>query len=169
MNCPACQAAMETIAYEGVQIETCPACAGEWLDGGELRHIAKAREVRFTEDERRAIAEVPPVTGVPLDDVERALRCPKCTGATEPINYGYDSGIVIDRCKSCRGIWLDGTELEKVQMVAEGWEGQVEEILARHGKRLRAIEAKWEGANDVQVSRFAFVNALINGVLDLAR
>ena len=117
-----------------------------------------------------SLPEVRALQGRPtLEDADRALRCPKCTGATAPINYGYDSGIVIDRCKSCRGIWLDGTELEKVQMVAEGWEGQAEEILARHGKRLRAIEAKREKANDIHVSRFAFVNALINGVLDLAR
>ncbi|HUU97321.1 MAG TPA: zf-TFIIB domain-containing protein [Phycisphaerae bacterium] len=169
MNCPACQTGVEATTYEGVQIETCPSCGGEWLDAGELRQIAKAREVRFTEEERRAIGEVPPVTGVTLEDVERGLRCPKCTGTTEPINYGYDSGIVIDRCKSCRGIWLDGGELEKVQMVAEGWHGQLKEILAKHGERLRAIEAKWERANDLRVSRFAFVNALINAVLDIVR
>jgi hypothetical protein len=56
-----------------------------------------------------------------------------------------------------------------VQMVAEGWHGRVKEILAKHGERLRAIEAKWAGANNLHVSRFAFVNALINGVLDIVR
>ena len=168
MNCPACHGNLETVTYEGVTIETCPACAGEWLDAGELRHIAKAREVRFTEEERRALAEVPAVTGIAHEDAKRRLTCPKCAGATESISYAYDTGVVIDRCRSCRGVWLDGDELEKVQMLAEGWEGQAQELLAKHGERLRAIEAKWEEAKDEGPSRFVFVNVLINCVIELA-
>ena len=35
------------------------------------------------------------------------LKCPKCGGTTDAINYGGDTGILIDRCTACQGVWLD--------------------------------------------------------------
>ena len=39
-----------------------------------------------------------------------------------PINYAGDSGVVVDRCPSCTGLWLEHSELEKVQILLEKWE-----------------------------------------------
>lgn len=39
------------------------------------------------------------------------MLCPRCQTALEEIDR---SGITVDRCASCRGIWLDRGELEKV-------------------------------------------------------
>jgi Zn-finger nucleic acid-binding protein len=36
-----------------------------------------------------------------------------------PINYDYSSGIILDRCPEGHGLWLDGGELEKVQITRE--------------------------------------------------
>jgi Zn-finger nucleic acid-binding protein len=49
------------------------------------------------------------------------LRCPKCAG--EMATYER-SGIVVDQCRECRGIFLDRGELEKL-VDAEGgaWVG----------------------------------------------
>lgn len=42
---------------------------------------------------------------------ERAHTCPKCSGRFE----GYEfMGLVLDRCKRCEGIWLNGGELELI-------------------------------------------------------
>ncbi len=168
MNCPQCKAELETIAYEGIQIETCPSCHGEWLDDSELGHVVRTREKRFTEDERRAVAAAKRITGIKPKDVDRDLICPKCGGTTDAIHYGTDSGIVIDRCTSCRGIWLDGGELERVQALVEHWEDGLEGDLAKHGDRLRRIADEVEQRSTVNVSRFAFMNAIINGILDIA-
>lgn len=37
------------------------------------------------------------------------LLCPKCPGALRPVER---SGVIIDRCTQCRGIFLDRGELE---------------------------------------------------------
>jgi Zn-finger nucleic acid-binding protein len=40
------------------------------------------------------------------------MTCPRCTTASlEELDR---DGITIDRCNSCRGIWLDRGELEKL-------------------------------------------------------
>jgi hypothetical protein len=39
------------------------------------------------------------------------MKCPKCGGDLEEINY---KSTMIDRCPQCKGIWLDHGELELV-------------------------------------------------------
>lgn len=36
-----------------------------------------------------------------------SLHCPKCNSPMEPVTF---SGITVDRCKACQGIWFDGVE-----------------------------------------------------------
>jgi Zn-finger nucleic acid-binding protein len=167
MQCPSCQGSLRPIGYEGIQIETCQSCRGEWLDGEELGHVVRAREVRFDEQERRAIAAATKITGVKLEDLDRDLPCPKCDGRTDAINYGGDTGIVIDRCPGCHGIWLDGGELERIQALVEGWEDNLPSDLAEYGPRLRQIAREVDERDDVRVSMFGFVNTIINGILDI--
>ena len=169
MNCPKCRKPLSTIDYEGIQIETCRSCGGEWLDSDELLHVTRAREARFNPEERRAIAESSTIEGVVLKYVDHDLVCPKCGATTDPVNYGGNTGLIIDRCTGCRGFWLDGAELEKVQMLVEGWEDKLPDDLAQYGPELRRIRARLDQQDDVRVSRFGFVNAAINGILDFVR
>lgn len=37
------------------------------------------------------------------------MQCPKCKGALAKVSY---SGIQVDRCGSCRGLWFDALELQ---------------------------------------------------------
>ena len=167
MKCPNCDNSLATMTYEGIRIETCPGCEGEWLDDGELGHVVRAREIRFDPQERRAVAEATKIKGVVLADVDRDLACPKCGGQTDPINYGGNTGLIIDRCTQCHGIWLDHDELEKIQMLIEGWEDGLPDDLAKHGPRLREIAREVDRNDDCAPSRFAFLNAIINGILDV--
>jgi len=171
MECPNCHGQLSTIAYEGIDVETCAACGGEWLDADELGKIVKIRERKFSEPERRAIVESTTCTGVPLEEVDRDLLCPRCGGSTDAVNYGGDTGILIDRCTSCGGFWVDGAELEKIQALVEGWEDHLPEDLKEHAPRLRDVAVQVDRADDVAVSRLPsvgpFINSLINGILDL--
>jgi uncharacterized protein len=164
---------MRTITYEGIDIELCDSCGGEWLDDDELQKIVFLREVRFNEEERRAIAQSSSIRGVSLADADRRIICPKCGNATEPIHYGCDTGIIIDRCTPCGGFWLDAGELEKVQMVAEGWQDALPDDLAQYGSVLRNVSAGLVAEDNVRVSRLPlagrFINACVNGILDVAR
>lgn len=167
MNCPNCSETLRTIQYEGIEIETCDSCGGEWLDDEELKKIVKVREVRFDPEERKAIAQSATIVGVEVDLADRDLPCPKCGGQTDAINYGGDTGILIDRCTSCKGIWLDAGELEKIQMLVEGWDDQLPDDMKKYGPKLRKIEADMDERDDVRVSRrFGFVNSIINGIFD---
>ena len=104
----------------------------------------------------------------------RALRvaacCPSCNGSMRVTNYCGDSGVCVDRCDACGGLWLDHLELEKVQVLLEQWAddapaqiqavaGELENVRRETAERLD---------NAFAGSRFAFVNALINRFLDAA-
>ena len=166
MQCPNCKSTLQTIDYEGIQIETCPDCEGEWLDAQELKHIVQVREVRFDKEERQAIAAATTITPINVKREDRDLRCPKCSGTTDALNYGGDTGIVIDKCTTCGGIWLDKGEMERIQQVVEGWKDGLPEMLAKHGPRLRQVATEIDERTRFQGSRFGFINAIINGIID---
>jgi|CXWL01.1.fsa_nt_gi Zn-finger nucleic acid-binding protein len=167
MKCPNCQASLKTITYEGIHIETCAGCGGEWLDAEELGHIARAREIRFSPEEWRAVTATAKITGVKIKDHDRDLKCPKCGGMTDAVNYGGDSGIIVDRCTSCHGIWLDKAELEGVQLLVEGWKDGLTGDLAKFAPKLKQVALEVDARTKVRISRFNFINAIINGILDL--
>ena len=167
MQCLTCHVPLRAIEYEGIQIDSCDDCGGTWLDAGEFEKIIRAREARFDPDERRAVARAAKITGIRLHKVDREFTCPTCGKRTAPVHYGGDSGIIIDRCPACRGIWLDQGELEKIQQLVEGWEDNLPEELAKHGAKLRQIALDAADDDAVKVSRFGFVNAIINGILDV--
>jgi uncharacterized protein len=43
------------------------------------------------------------------------LKCPKCGGDMEEINY---DGIEIDKCKKCEGVFFDAGELDELLLLA---------------------------------------------------
>ncbi|MFG0329905.1 MAG: zf-TFIIB domain-containing protein [Phycisphaerales bacterium] len=170
MNCPACHANMRSMQYEGVTIETCDGCGGEFLDADELGHIVRLRDEKFPEEAKRLLAECPPVFGVPADESARSLNCPKCSGAMRVMNYCGDSGIHVDRCEGCGGFWLDADELEHVQIYQEEWEAKGPAMIQKISAELERArrETAERTSNAFSGSRFAFVNALINRFLDAA-
>ena len=166
MKCPIDGATLETITYEGIRIERCPECGGIWLDADELGHIVEAREKRFTQGERDALAQAKPVFGVPVDELDRELVSPKSGTKLKPVNYGGDSGIIINVCPNGEGIWLDACELESIQALVEGWEQKLPEDLAKHRELLDKVEMKQDLEDDVSYSRFGVINAIVNGIID---
>ena len=90
---------------------------------------------------------------------------------TGPINYGGDTGIIINRCGKCDGIWVDAGELENIQMLVEAWKDNLPADLRKYGPRLDEVTAELEASNNVVVSQLplvaGFINAAINGILDI--
>jgi hypothetical protein len=166
MECPRCHTSLTSVDYQGVHIETCPACGGDWLDAGELKSIVKARQTRFSDQECLALAKATRITRVDLTKLNRHLTCPRCGGTTNPINYGDDTGLIIDQCTQCRGVWLDRGELEKIQELVQGWDDELPEDLAQYGPKLRQIEADVDKEEQVHISHVHLINAAINGIFD---
>ena len=177
MQCPSCGASsMRSIDYEGVTVETCDSCGGFWLDEPELRIINAVREKKFDRETCNAIANQNGVQGVRLADVDRDLTCPKCGGETDAVNFGGNTGIIIDRCTSCGGMWLDKGELANIQRVVEGWEARLPDDIARFGSKLENVRQDVRHGLDEadNVSQLpgpigAFMNMLIGGVLRITR
>ena len=167
MQCPKCQQPLNGVDYQGVHIETCPACGGDWLDAGELESIVRARKARFNEAECLAIAQAAKITGVKLATLNRHLTCPSCGGTTHPVNYGDDSGIIIDKCAQCGGVWLERGEIEKIQELVEGWKDELPDDLAKYGPKLRQVTADVDQDLTVHISHVRLINTMINGILNL--
>jgi Zn-finger nucleic acid-binding protein len=49
------------------------------------------------------------------------LICPKCQGAMRTYER---SGITVDQCADCRGIFLDRGELEHLVDAEQSWQGR---------------------------------------------
>ncbi|MGE5589942.1 MAG: zf-TFIIB domain-containing protein [Bacillota bacterium] len=47
------------------------------------------------------------------------MRCPLCNVPMKEVDRRH---VRIDVCPECRGVWLDGGELEKLLAVGEQWE-----------------------------------------------
>ena len=93
-----------------VEIDICPQCAGMWLDALELNALAGSL---FTDLEGIALSASAPTA----EDAQ--LHCPRCAGAP-PLDKCHPltaPDVVVDRCGSCHGFWLDKGELDKLERV----------------------------------------------------
>lgn len=170
MNCPACTHTLRSCQYEGVQIDTCDGCGGEFLSSEGMGQIIRVRDQRFSEPERSQLAHRKPVFGIADADATTRFCCPACRVPMNPINYAGDSGVVVDRCPSCAGLWLDHSELEKVQILLERWQDESPgKIQAAAAELHRARDESARSASKAfNASRFSFANAVVNRLLDAA-
>ncbi|NOZ21820.1 MAG: hypothetical protein GXP25_12130 [Planctomycetes bacterium] len=170
MNCPNCGQELQLDQYEGVTIDICAGCGGVWLDEGELDQIVERREKVFAQEEIEAVPGARVPVPVKKEDMGEGYPCPKCGAKCRRSNYAYTSGIIIDKCPSDGGIWLDASELEKIQIVVEEWEKKRDENRAKIAPQLAEIN------RDVQVKReesykrmdrakFPLVGRLVNGLV----
>ena len=102
INCPKCssEALVETPALGNIPLDVCPGCSGIWFDAGELEALLKQSQgsADFTLINPRAAD----------------LKCARCGnkmsrgGLVNPL-------LLVDKCQSCGGTWLDQNELALVK------------------------------------------------------
>ena len=46
------------------------------------------------------------------DEQRQPIRCPKCSSPMGKVTFG---SVVVDRCTSCRGLWFDAREHERLK------------------------------------------------------
>ena len=110
MRCPACRQPLIPHRTGSVTLDVCHHCGGLWLDHGELEKINHEQP-----DPDVLIAEffTAPTVHVP----EKPQRpCPRCSATTLAQKlYSLGSGVIMDTCPDCDGLWLDHGELEKIR------------------------------------------------------
>lgn len=99
MECPRDGTVMEKVQRAGVVIDRCLKCDGIWFDPDELARVAQDGEVEKRAHGRRRYA---PTT----------LACPRCGASCAE---AWIAQVQVDTCSSCRGVWLDGGELQEAK------------------------------------------------------
>ena len=99
---------MEKAVFYGTEVDYCPKCLGLWFEQDELRQAKdeKDRDLNWLDiDLWKDKAKL---------KIGRSPRlCPKDEVPLYKVQYG-DSGIEVDVCNLCRGIWLDRGEFKKI-------------------------------------------------------
>jgi uncharacterized protein len=164
MKCPRCDSLLVAMEYDGVEVESCPGCKGEWLEAGELEKIVEHHDEVFTAEELASLDAVNKEIFTDENDDHDELNCPSCDNSQmEHFNYGDTSGIILHKCLECGGIWADKDELQKIEEVVDGWKASLNEDVKSYAPVLRKIEAQEQEELDrnVSISRFGFVNAVL--------
>ena len=102
MFCPKCQSDMETLEYEGVEVDRCINCKGIWFDVGESHPLRKGNAAA-------TIDTGDPLKGEQTNEIDR-YRCPRCGGGMMRMVDPQRAHIRYEECTSCRGSFFDAGE-----------------------------------------------------------
>ena len=97
---------------------------------------------------------------------ESVRPCPVCRQGME---HEREHGVEIDVCEE-HGVWLDAGELDKIQMVVEGWEDALPDDLRKFGPRLRMVQEKEKDDDDSSQhpnKDESLISAAIGGIFNL--
>ncbi len=106
--CPKCKIPLSSTIISGVEVDYCPKCYGLFFEEEELRWAKdeKDKELNWLDvDLWKDENNFKVAYGIRL--------CPYCRVPLYEVYYG-DSGVVVDVCNVCRGIWLDRAEFKKI-------------------------------------------------------
>jgi len=100
-------------------VDVCTQCGGTFFDHGELSTLTRKHPEEF----RKLEALVKP-TEAPPDSAAAAresLRCPGCAAPMGGYQYAECSGVWLDRCPQCNGVWVGDGELQAIEAhIAKG-------------------------------------------------
>ena len=141
--CPACgdghRLVSRRLGVEQVTVLECGRCAGFWMGHEAFRQLVEKaqREALPAGTIVETPQQISAKAGVPSDRVapERTKRpvvyrpCAVCGELMNRINYGHESGVIIDVCRE-HGIWFDADELARILawLRAGGSRKQAQEI-----------------------------------------
>ena len=109
MKCPKCNGNFNQSDLKGVKIDECEKCNGKWFDRDELR---KAKD-RTDDDLRWLDFDLFDDNDQKYEAKSSERKCPKDSSNMTSLTY-RDSKVVIEKCDSCKGVWLDNNEFEKI-------------------------------------------------------
>jgi Zn-finger nucleic acid-binding protein len=107
MKCPACQGTgfEQKTLENGLQPLSCTTCNGYWIRSLQFwawKETYKEKKAGTVSDQRAAPA---------IDSLARKI-CPECFKILSPYLVGKGTNIIIDRCETCKGVWLDKYEYD---------------------------------------------------------
>jgi Zn-finger nucleic acid-binding protein len=107
-ECPKCKVPLSETIFHQVAVDYCPKCLGIWFEKEELRWAKDEK------DKDLAWLDIDLWDKKEDFKVARGIRlCPSCRMPLYEVYYGK-SGVVVDVCNLCGGIWLDRAEFRKI-------------------------------------------------------
>lgn len=108
-KCPVDGTSLKIYSISHLKFEGCSKCKGMWLVKDELRKLKNTvnnGSLHWLNDEVDNIEK--------MSVVSTTRACVKCkTTQLSSVIFGHSS-VVIDWCRQCHGIWLDGGEFEAI-------------------------------------------------------
>ena len=102
MKCPKCTAGMETVSFDGIEVERCLACHGLWFDMLEHEDLRRVPGSELIDDGLPEVGRA--------FDVDSARRCPACAGAMVRMVDARQAHLWFESCTSCHGVFFDAGE-----------------------------------------------------------
>lgn len=122
----------------------CGDCSGLWLESSVLGQLLKSATPRME-------------SAVPANTSVQAENCPKCNQKMTLVNYAYDSGVFINRCADCEGIWLEKGQLEQI--------ASVQSAKAPAERIANALVAEMHESRPVRIARSLIRSRWASGLL----
>ena len=98
---------MKSFTKSDLNYEVCETCHGMWFDFGELREaLVWDKSHHFQSDVIKR--------GDDKSDHPHEYDCAKCDAKPEEREYAYDSGIHIDGCRKCKGVFVSAEALQHI-------------------------------------------------------
>lgn len=106
MNCPKCPSRpLSPSAVGSLQVDLCPGCGGVWCDATELPQLLAL--------DKSTVSTVS--AGKPRPAVnEQSGVCPRDGARLLRVTSARRREVIIERCPTCQGVWLDGGELAQL-------------------------------------------------------
>ena len=108
MKCPLCKKPLLSAILHNTEIDYCPNCLGLWFEEEELRWA------KDEEDRNLGWLDIDLWKDKEKFKISSGIRlCPSCRVPLYEVYYG-DSGVIVDVCNLCHGVWLDRAEFKKI-------------------------------------------------------
>jgi heat shock protein HtpX len=121
-KCPHCHVPLVHRTYEGAPILACAFCSGVLTDSNVLERIVARRDQTFYEPKIQQALEwrkVQKEGNLQSASGGVMISCPVCGRTMSKAFHLLLTRVVIDRCPYDGKIWLDGGELETIQILIE--------------------------------------------------
>ncbi len=97
---------------EGPLTARCPNCGGAFLAAGALQAIENAVRRKASVDGREMLRRAFARPHQEAEEEKPPLRCPSCNDEMIEREWSIGTLVFVDVCLECRGVWVDGGELE---------------------------------------------------------
>ena len=112
MKCPRC-AETELTHIHSILLDECEQCHGVWYGADEFRRFKDVEDPELGWLDFKFMEH-----GELCAPSKCATACPACGSALVSVEYGR-TGVQIDGCPACEGIWLDAGEFEAIMEALE--------------------------------------------------